>query len=144
MHTFTYSSTSSNRTKREEHFANDLRDGRNHTLLVRWYGVSWPWFEVYLDDELVGGLYGVRVGGLFAGESMFHRATDASKVAMVHTVEWLNDTRGRLFDVQWTTPHLETLGAVDMDRATYLKRFARAIESPSPTWSMPSMIGMAA
>lgn len=83
--------------------------------------------EVYRDDELVGGLYGVRVAGLFAGESMFHRATDASKVALVHTVEWLGDTRGRLFDVQWTTPHLRSLGAVDVARAEYLSRLADAI-----------------
>ncbi len=83
--------------------------------------------EVYRDDELVGGLYGVRIGGFFAGESMFHRATDASKVALVHTVEWLQDTMGSLFDVQWTTPHLESLGAVDIPRSEYLKRLAEAI-----------------
>jgi leucyl/phenylalanyl-tRNA--protein transferase len=83
--------------------------------------------EVYLDDELVGGLYGVRVGGLFAGESMFHRATDASKVAMVRAVEWLNETRGRLFDVQWTTPHLVSMGAVDVPRDQYLALLANAI-----------------
>ena len=83
--------------------------------------------EVYRDDELVGGLYGVRVAGLFAGESMFHRTTDASKVALVHTVEWLRETRGRLFDVQWTTPHLRSLGAVDVTRAEYLRLLADAI-----------------
>ncbi len=85
-------------------------------------------FEVYDDeDRLVGGLYGVRVGGLFAGESMFHRATDASKVALVHVVEWLGDTRATLFDVQWTTPHLESLGAIAIPRDDYLARLADAV-----------------
>src|SRR5690606_31852553 len=70
--------------------------------------------EVYDDDDLVGGLYGVRVGRLFAGESMFHVATDASKVALVHLVDWLRATGTTLLDVQWTTPHLASLGAVDM------------------------------
>jgi len=79
------------------------------------------------DDELVGGLYGVRVGGLFAGESMFHRATDASKVALVHLVDWLNATGAELLDVQWTTPHLVSLGAVDVPRHEYLHRLAAAV-----------------
>ncbi len=77
--------------------------------------------------RLVGGLYGVRIGGLFAGESMFHRATDASKVALVHLVDWLHTTGGELLDVQWTTPHLVSLGAVDISRADYLARLAAAI-----------------
>ena len=87
--------------------------------------------EVYSSehgDQLVGGLYGVRIGGLFAGESMFHRATDASKVALVHLVEWLRATDASLLDVQWTTPHLVSLGAVEIPRAEYLQRLARAIE----------------
>ncbi len=85
--------------------------------------------EVWSDDELVGGLYGVRIGGFFAGESMFHSATDASKVALVHTVEWLNATGGRLFDIQWTTPHLVSMGAVDIARDDYLQRLAAALRS---------------
>ena len=84
-------------------------------------------FEVYADDALVGGLYGVRVGGLFAGESMFHRAGDASKVALVHVVDWLNDTQATVFDVQWITPHLESLGAIAIPRDEYLARLAAAI-----------------
>ena len=83
--------------------------------------------EVYDDDDLVGGLYGVRIGGLFAGESMFHRATDASKVALVHLVDWLVDTDATLFDVQWTTPHLESLGALAITRREYLERLAAAV-----------------
>ena len=79
------------------------------------------------SGELVGGLYGVRIGAFFAGESMFHRATDASKAALVHTVEWLAATGASLFDVQWTTPHLESLGAVDITRSQYLERLAAAV-----------------
>lgn len=86
--------------------------------------------EIYAPgdhDRLLGGLYGVRVGGLFAGESMFHRATDASKVALVHLVDWLNVTGAQLLDVQWTTPHLVSLGAIDIPRTDYLLRLAAAI-----------------
>jgi len=86
------------------------------------------------DGRLVGGLYGVGIGGLFAGESMFHRERDASKVALVHLVELLtaDGVGGRLLEVQWTTPHLRSLGAVDVTRAEYLQRLARALEQPPP------------
>jgi leucyl/phenylalanyl-tRNA--protein transferase len=83
--------------------------------------------EIYEHGELVGGLYGVRIGGFFAGESMFHHATDASKVALVHLVDWLADTRASLLDVQWTTPHLMSLGAVDIPRHDYVQRLESAI-----------------
>jgi leucyl/phenylalanyl-tRNA--protein transferase len=83
--------------------------------------------EVFAGDDLVGGLYGVRVGRLFAGESMFHRATDASKVALVHLVDWLRATGATLLDVQWTTPHLVSLGAIDVPRSDYLRELAEAI-----------------
>jgi leucyl/phenylalanyl-tRNA--protein transferase len=83
--------------------------------------------EVWRDGELVGGVYGVRIGGFFAGESMFHTATDASKVALVALVHWLRHTDASLFDVQWTTPHLRSLGAIDVDRDEYLRRLAAAI-----------------
>jgi leucyl/phenylalanyl-tRNA--protein transferase len=82
--------------------------------------------EVYLDDDLVGGVYGVATGTLFAGESMFHRATDASKVALVALVDILRARGTTLFDVQWTTPHLCSLGAVDLPRHEYLRRLADA------------------
>ena len=72
------------------------------------------------DGELVGGLYGVRINGFFAGESMFHTAPDASKVALVHLVRWLAATGATLLDVQWTTPHLVSLGAIDVRRDEYL------------------------
>ena len=82
--------------------------------------------ETWRDGELVGGLYGVRIGGLFAGESKFHTVTDASKVAVVATVEWLNETDATLFDVQWCTDHLATLGAIEIARDEYLRRLAAA------------------
>lgn len=70
--------------------------------------------------SLVGGLYGVRIGGFFAGESMFYRARDASKVALVRMVEHVRSSGGSLFDVQWQTPHLESMGAVEVSRPEYL------------------------
>ena len=86
------------------------------------------------DGQLVGGLYGVSIGGLFAGESMFHRATDASKVALVALVRLLTEdgVGGRLLDTQWTTPHLRSLGAVDVSRSEYLVRLKGALELPPP------------
>lgn len=78
------------------------------------------------EGPIVGGLYGVRIGGFFAGESMFHTATDASKVALVHLVDWLVATGATLLDVQWTTPHLVSLGAVDVPRSEYLDLLAEA------------------
>ncbi len=83
---------------------------------------------------LVGGLYGVSIGGLFAGESMFHRATDASKVALVGLVRLLttDGVTGRLLDTQWTTPHLRSLGAVDVNRTEYLELLRCALELPPP------------
>lgn len=78
--------------------------------------------ETWRDGELVGGLYGLGIGGLFAGESMFHRASDASKVALVGLVELLSDDRAadRLVDVQWVTPHLASLGVREIGRPDYL------------------------
>lgn len=81
--------------------------------------------------ELAGGLYGVSVGGLFAGESMFHVSRDASKVALVHLVVVMN-RGGSLLDVQWLTPHLETMGAVEIGRDEYLRRLPSAIVMPGP------------
>lgn len=84
------------------------------------------------EGDLVGGLYGIAVGGLFAGESMFHHAPDASKVALVHLVDLLNDGGAALLDVQWTTDHLISLGAVDVAREDYLERLAAALARPLP------------
>lgn len=88
------------------------------------------------DGSLAGGLYGVAVGGLFAGESMFHRRTDASKAALVGLVELLRDGGATLLDVQWVTPHLASLGAVEVPRAQYLALVAEAVAMPLlPVWS---------
>jgi leucyl/phenylalanyl-tRNA--protein transferase len=91
--------------------------------------------ECWQGDVLVGGLYGVAIGGLFAGESMFHRVTDASKVALVALVERLGTVPGGLLDVQWVTPHLATLGAVEIPRTDYLARLPRALTARSP-WAV--------
>jgi leucyl/phenylalanyl-tRNA--protein transferase len=83
--------------------------------------------EVWRDDELVGGVYGVRIRRFFAGESMFHRATDASKVALVALVDLLRAGGFALFDVQWSTPHLASLGAVSVPRPRYLEMLSEAV-----------------
>lgn len=85
------------------------------------------------DGALVGGLYGVAIGGLFAGESMFHRARDASKVALVRLVEELSDGLDRLIDVQWRTDHLAGLGVVEIGRREYLRRLPVALALPLPS-----------
>jgi leucyl/phenylalanyl-tRNA--protein transferase len=93
--------------------------------------------EAWGPDGLAGGLYGVAIGGLFAGESMFHRATDASKVALVTLVEQLRSAGGALLDVQWTTDHLASLGAVDVPRWRYLELLADAVGRPQPELFRP-------
>jgi leucyl/phenylalanyl-tRNA--protein transferase len=80
--------------------------------------------------ELVGGTYGLAIGGLFAAESMFHRARDASKVALAHLVARLRELQYELLDIQQWTPHTGSLGAVEISRVEYLKRLAQAIEKP--------------
>jgi leucyl/phenylalanyl-tRNA--protein transferase len=84
------------------------------------------------DGVLAGGLYGVAIGGLFAAESKFHRVRDASKVAVVALVELLREGAATLLDVQWTTAHLESLGAVDVSRAEYTRRLDAALRLPLP------------
>jgi leucyl/phenylalanyl-tRNA---protein transferase len=86
------------------------------------------------DGSLAGGVYGVAVGGLFAAESMFHRVTDAGKTALAALVDLLRDGGAMLLDVQWTTPHLASLGAVDVPRAKYLELLAEARQRPGPAW----------
>lgn len=92
--------------------------------------------ETWRDDVLVGGLYGVAIGGLFAGESMFHRATDASKVALVALVDALDDGETRLIDVQWCTEHLASLGVREWSRNAYLDALPGILSAPpSPVFS---------
>lgn len=90
--------------------------------------------EVVRDGELVGGLYGIAVAGLFAGESMFHRATDASKAALVglHEVLTADHDPRRFVDVQWRTTHLATLGISEVPRETYLALLRDALTAPLP------------
>ena len=87
--------------------------------------------EVWKDRQLVGGLYGVSIGGAFFGESMFSRATNASKVALVYLVERLNTAGYKLLDTQFITDHLKTMGAIEIPRNEYheLLREALAIET---------------
>ena len=83
--------------------------------------------EVWHNGELAGGIYGVATGGLFAGESMFTRVRDASKVALVHCVERLRERGYQLFDVQFLNPHTESLGAAEVTRTEYLARLRAAL-----------------
>lgn len=111
--------------------------------------------EAWDSDGLAGGLYGVSIGGFFAGESMFHWRTDASKAAVAGLVDIMRapvapspttispspgtasgrrpDAPARLVDVQWTTPHLRTLGAIDVSRTDYLARLGSALQAEVPT-----------
>ena len=86
--------------------------------------------ETWQDEMLVGGLYGVSLGGAFFGESMFHSATDASKVALVGLVERLRARGFVLLDTQWVTPHLAQFGGIEIRRAEYLERLAAALPLP--------------
>jgi leucyl/phenylalanyl-tRNA--protein transferase len=84
--------------------------------------------EVWSGEELVGGLYGVHLGGAFFGESMFHRATDASKLALVALVDRLARRGFTLLDTQWITPHLVQFGAIEIPRAEYVRRLEDALK----------------
>lgn len=110
-----------------------------HRAYVRLHELGWAHsVETWRDGELVGGLYGVAIGGLFAGESMFFRERDASKVALAALVDLLRSAPAaadRVLDVQWLTPHLASLGAVEVDRATYLRRLQVALRLPLPGFS---------
>lgn len=86
--------------------------------------------ESWQGGRLVGGLYGVAIGGAFFGESMFHRVTDASKVALVALVQRLRTGGFELLDTQWSTPHLARFGAIEISREHYLRRLDRAIQLP--------------
>ncbi|GAB3693645.1 leucyl/phenylalanyl-tRNA--protein transferase [Angustibacter aerolatus] len=121
--------------------ADPTRDGRWITRDVveaytRLHDLGWAHsVEAWADGALVGGLYGVAVGGLFAGESMFHRARDASKAALVALVDLLRAGSApdrRLLDVQWRTEHLASLGVVDVPRERYLELLAEAVSLPLP------------
>lgn len=106
----------------------------------RLHALGWAHsIETWHEGKLIGGLYGVQIGGLFAGESMFHLATDASKVALVALVSGLEHCGAVLLDVQWATEHLATLGVQEITRSDYLKRLNTAL--PFPAKSLASMSG---
>ena len=96
--------------------------------------------ECWQDGRLVGGLYGVALRGAFFGESMFHRVTDASKVALVHLVRRLRRGGYVLLDTQYTTPHLEQFGVEEISRPEYERRLAHALRRPA-RWAGPSERG---
>ncbi|MDQ6837844.1 MAG: leucyl/phenylalanyl-tRNA--protein transferase [Actinomycetota bacterium] len=101
---------------------------------TRLHGDGWAHsVEAWVNGELAGGLYGLAIGSLFAGESMFHRRTDASKVALVSLVERLRAGGATLLDVQWLTPHLASLGAVEVSRIRYHDLLEVAVARPQIT-----------
>lgn len=85
--------------------------------------------ETYFNNDLVGGLFGITLGSAFFGESMFHKMTDASKVALAYLVARLINGNFQLLDTQFITPHLASLGAIEIDRAAYLSHLDRALMS---------------
>jgi leucyl/phenylalanyl-tRNA--protein transferase len=106
-------------------------DGQIREAYLRLHELGWVHsVETWRDGRLVGGLYGLAIGGLFAGESMFHRETDASKAALVGLVRMLDDGCDRLIDTQWQTPHLTTLGVSEVSRAAYLTLLAEVLPIP--------------
>lgn len=108
----------------------EIRDAYVTLHLLGWAHSVEAWSRE--DRVLAGGLYGVAIGGLFAGESMFRRRRDASKVALVSLVSLLRDAGTTLLDVQWCTPHLASLGAVEVSRRRYLNLLAEALTHPLP------------
>ena len=120
--------------------ADPSRDGSWITPAItaaytRLYELGWAHsVEAWRDGELVGGLYGLALGGLFAGESMFHRATDASKCALVGLADLVFEDQDprRTIDVQWVTRHLGSLGVTEISRDDYLARLERSLPLPAP------------
>lgn len=120
--------------------ADPARDGRWITedivdAYVSLHRLGWAHsVEAWQGDALAGGLYGVAIGGLFAGESMFHAVTDASKAALVGLHEIISEDGDprRLIDVQWRTPHLATLGVTEVPRREYLRLLDVALTAPLP------------
>lgn len=109
-------------------------DGQIRSAYLTLHELGWVHsVEAWQDDRLVGGLYGVALGGLFAGESMFHRVRDASKAALVALVHALDDGVDRLIDVQWRTDHLASLGVEEWSRSRYLAALPGLLAQPSAT-----------
>jgi leucyl/phenylalanyl-tRNA--protein transferase len=87
--------------------------------------------EVWQNDQLVGGIYGIAIQGFFAGESMFHRVTDASKIALCHLMDHLRERKFELFDTQVLSPLTARLGAIEIRRRDYLERLNSALRNPT-------------
>ena len=92
--------------------------------------------EVWFEDNLVGGLYGVAVGSIFCGESMFSRRASASKIAMAHLCRWGLDTGVQLIDCQLVNPHLVSLGAISMDRSVFIEQLSQGRDKHL-NWPLP-------
>lgn len=108
-----------------------LGEGRGESGLIdKAQGALTPHPSPKGRGELVGGTYGISIGGFFAAESMFHRVTDASKIAVVHLVAHLRTRGYELFDIQQWTPHTGRMGAVEIPRTEYLRRLAHAVKQP--------------
>ena len=108
-------------------------DDRIQRAYRRLHELGWAHsVETWCDGELVGGLYGLGIGGLFAAESKFHHRTDASKAAVVALATGLVDDHPRLIDVQWQTDHLASLGVTEIPRSQYLERLHTVLSSPDP------------
>jgi len=103
---------------------------------VRLHHLGWAHSVETRDEEgrLVGGLYGLGIGSLFAGESMFHHRTDASKAALVGLVDVMSTLPDWLVDTQWQTPHLASLGVRVVGRADYIERIKGLVDGPTPVW----------
>jgi len=119
---------------REETWINaEIRD-LYHALHLQGHAHA---LEVWMDDALVGGVYGVTIGAAFCGESMFSRRTDASKIALAWMVAHLRRTGFTLFDTQFLTPHLASLGAIEITRTEYRARLADALQLAAEIRSAP-------
>jgi leucyl/phenylalanyl-tRNA---protein transferase len=106
-------------------------DEQIRAAYLRLHALGWVHsVETWREGRLVGGLYGVAIGGLFAGESMFHHETDASKAALVGLVKWLDDGEDRLIDTQWRTQHLASLGVAEVSREDYLRLLEDVLVAP--------------
>ncbi|MGP6088279.1 leucyl/phenylalanyl-tRNA--protein transferase [Antarctobacter jejuensis] len=119
---------------REETWINDEIRDLYHALHGMGHAHS---LEVWSEDALIGGVYGVTVGAAFCGESMFSRATDASKIALAWLIDQLNRTGFTLFDTQFLTPHLASLGAVEITRHAYRERLAKALKTEADIRAVP-------
>ena len=113
------------------HCANRPETWINQTIFDLYLALHWQGhahsFEIYKENEIVGGVYGVAIGGAFFGESMFSTRTDGSKLALAHLVDHLRRCGFALFDTQFITRHLETLGAIEISRNSYHDRLESAL-----------------